>query len=107
MGVIIQMDIFLLIFIIIFVFILYYNKSISDNKIEKLKDITVTTKKNSAPENNIDLLQDPTFKNVVFYINDEDPYAPEQKLGLQKCFDKCVGTCVEYGITGNAFCFPK
>lgn len=101
------MSIFLLIFIIIFVYILCYNKSIPDNKIENLKDIIASTKKKSAPENSIGILQDPTFKNVLFYTNDEDPYAQGQKLGLQKCFDKCVGTCVEFGITGNAFCFPK
>jgi hypothetical protein len=29
------------------------------------------------------------------------------KAGIFECLEKCKGNCVEYGITGNAFCFPK
>lgn len=28
-------------------------------------------------------------------------------LGIDRCVVKCGGNCVEYGLTGNAFCFPK
>jgi hypothetical protein len=54
-----------------------------------------------------DIMVDPLFENLTFYINDEDPYKKGGKLGLEKCFDNCIGSCVEFGITGNAFCFPN
>lgn len=57
------------------------------------------------PKDIINILQDVNFKDTIFYTNDEDPYKFGNKLGLQKCFDNCNGVCVEFGVTGNAFCF--
>jgi hypothetical protein len=47
------------------------------------------------------ILDEPLFKDAVQYDNDE------KQLGIEKCFNKCNGACVEYGMTGIGRCFPK
>lgn len=47
---------------------------------------------------------DKLFDDVTMYKSDLKDL---QKAGIYECLEKCKGTCVEYGITGNAFCFPK
>lgn len=47
---------------------------------------------------------DKLFDDVVMYKSSPTDVS---KVGLYECLEKCKGTCVEYGITGNAFCFPK
>lgn len=54
----------------------------------------------------IPIFHDPLFSDIKLYINDNKPYE-EQISGLSKCLDNCSGKCVEFGITGNTFCFPK
>ena len=51
-----------------------------------------------------DLLEGQLFDNVIMYIGDK---TVQGELGLEKCIKKCDGMCVEYGMTGDAFCFPK
>jgi hypothetical protein len=43
---------------------------------------------------------DKLFTDVVIFNNDDD------RMGLDKCLGKCDGTCVEFGVTGIAHCFP-
>jgi len=50
---------------------------------------------------------DSAFDDVIYYENDPQPYKDNQFLGLYKCYNNCPGKCVEFGITGNAFCFAK
>lgn len=47
-------------------------------------------------------LYDKLFDDVTTYGNDWDG-----RLGLDKCLEVCNGVCLEYGVTGNALCFPK
>lgn len=54
-----------------------------------------------------DIMEDPLFKDVKTYNNDDNPYMLGQKNGLEKCLDECKGRCVEFGVTGIAFCFPR
>jgi hypothetical protein len=55
----------------------------------------------------IDLLNDDLFSDVKMYAND-DTDDINQKLGITKCIaDPKCETCVEFGISGSAFCFPK
>lgn len=55
----------------------------------------------------IDILQDPFFSNIIVYNNDDNPYYPNQMTGYEKCLRNCKnGTCVEFGVSGTAFCFP-
>ena len=56
---------------------------------------------------NIPILGDSLFDNVTTFTNDELWNNPLGKTGSQKCKDVCIGTCVNYGLTGHAMCFPK
>jgi hypothetical protein len=51
-----------------------------------------------------DSFDDKLFNDVVMYKSDNKDL---EKAGIYECLEKCKGTCVEYGVTGNAFCFPK
>jgi hypothetical protein len=65
---------------------LLYNKKFDD--LRKVKPLNLLT-------------EDILFKDIVPYENQIDG-----RLGLDMCLEKCNGTCVEYGVTGNAYCFP-
>jgi hypothetical protein len=41
------------------------------------------------------------YENAISYTNDIDG-----RTGIDKCYEKCSGNCVEYGVTGDSFCFP-
>ena len=47
---------------------------------------------------------DPLFNDVAYYKSD---LKDADNSGIFQCLEKCKGTCVEYGMTGNAYCFPK
>ena len=47
-------------------------------------------------------LYDKLFDDVTIYDNDADG-----RLGLDKCLEANCGVCLEYGVTGNALCFPR
>jgi hypothetical protein len=47
---------------------------------------------------------DPLFNDVAYYTSD---LKDADNSGVFQCLSKCKGTCVEYGITGDAYCFPK
>ena len=51
-----------------------------------------------------DALDGMLFEDVNLY---ESEPVVDGELGLEKCIKKCDGMCVEYGMTGDAFCFPK
>jgi hypothetical protein len=76
----------------------YYNTLTKEQSNPLTKDIM---------SESMDILLDPVFSNIVVYNNDENPYAKGEQIGLAKCLDKCNGTCVEFGITGIATCFPN
>ena len=56
---------------------------------------------------NIPILGDKLFEDVIKYINDDIDSNPNGLTGVTKCINKCKGNCLEFGITGNAMCFPK
>jgi hypothetical protein len=41
------------------------------------------------------------FEDLVVYEN-----LANGRLGLDRCIENCKGYCVEYGLTGSAYCFP-
>lgn len=59
---------------------------------------------------------DQVFDNVVYYPN---RYVQPNKIarleeigklikkGMNECYEKCNGRCVEYGISGHAYCFQN
>lgn len=86
------------------------NKNNSYEFLNEIKSEQPNTKnplKVVDPYDAIDILQDANFKDTKFYTNNDDPYTSGNGLGLQKCFNECNGVCVEFGVTGNAFCFKK
>jgi hypothetical protein len=63
----------------------------------------INSKQAIISHNNYSLLNDPLFKDVIYYENNNE----SGRLGLDMCIELCNGNCVEYGQTGNAYCFPK
>ena len=52
-----------------------------------------------------DTFDDPLFSDVKFYMGDG---TLDGEIGLEKCIKNCTnGNCVEYGVTGDAYCFPN
>jgi hypothetical protein len=44
---------------------------------------------------------DKLFDDVYYYPNE-----PNGMTGWDRCRTECIGNCVEYGISGNSYCFP-
>jgi hypothetical protein len=62
---------------------------------------------NSTKPDISQVLYDPTFQDVITYNNDDNPYEIGQSNGINKCLNFCDGSCVEFGQTGIAFCYPS
>jgi hypothetical protein len=96
-----------IILIIVFILILillsnkneYYNviKADSDNKTFSSKLAQKGVRQNS------DALDGMLFEDVNLY---ESEHVVDGELGLEKCIKNCKGMCVEFGMTGDAYCFP-
>ena len=55
-------------------------------------------------------LEDSLFANVITYDNDDvdNQHMSFDRLGIGKCLkNPDCESCVEYGVTGQAMCFPK
>jgi len=87
---------FILLLILIIVGFIYYTNKKDKEKFGGLKIEDIKTGTMS--------FDDKLFNDVVMYKSDTKDTA---KAGIFECLEKCKGNCVEYGITGNAFCFPK
>jgi len=44
---------------------------------------------------------DQLFDDVFYYPNE-----PDGTTGWIRCKTECTGKCVEFGVTGNSYCFP-
>lgn len=98
--------------IIIITIVLYMNTLFSyrcDDYYETFEDTRREATIPTEPvKTKIDLVEDSLFKDVVIYNNDEINYKLGiGKLGLEKCIKACKGRCIEFGITGIAYCYPK
>ena len=100
-----MLDTIIIIILIIVLIVLLLNKvncselfessTISNNKIGlKIENINSGTRS----------FDDKLFDDVIMY--ESDP-ADINKSGVYKCLENCKGSCLEFGITGNTFCFPK
>jgi hypothetical protein len=45
---------------------------------------------------------DKLFNDVTYYPNDDDGIT----TGWMKCKQDCPGNCMEFFVSGNAYCFP-
>ena len=82
-----------------------YNMPYQPPNLNGTADLTpqINGKQAIISHNNYSLLNDPLFKDVIYYENN----IQTGRLGLDMCIESCNGNCVEYGQTGNAYCFPK
>lgn len=102
----------LLIVVIIGIIILMNTKNIRNEKYTNDPNPIITS--DAANQSTLtpptlydsNLMNDSLFKDVVYYENDIRGDA-RGRIGLDKCLENCNGTCLEFGITGNAYCFPS
>jgi hypothetical protein len=96
-----------ILFLLMFIMIVYFNSHKHEN-FETTSNIeqTLGEPTREIMSENLEILSDSQFSNVDVYLNDENPFIEGETSGLEKCFNYCNGTCVEFGITGTAMCFP-
>ena len=79
------------------------NTNVNTSKYKKNDD-----KKNKLSDKGIRKGSDPLdgqlFEDVIMYKNDNKL---DGEIGVEKCMKLCKGMCVEYGTTGESFCYPK
>jgi len=106
-----------LILILIIIYLLYNNneyystkESESESESESGSDLDIEYKQFSnqmqqkGVKQGANILDSLLFKDVNIY---ESEHTIEGELGLEKCIKNCKGMCVEFGMTGDAYCFPK
>lgn len=65
---------------------------------------------NMTPVKQNKYLEDSLFANVITYTNDDvdNEHMTFANLGIGKCLkNPNCESCVEFGVTGTAMCFPK
>lgn len=80
-----------LIFIILIIFFIYINR----NRLEHLNTF------NGRMAVDDMYYYDQIFDDVTYYPNRSD-----FEHGMDDCRAECPGNCVEFGVTGNGYCFP-
>ena len=98
---------FILITIIIIALVILYNLNVQENytKIGNQQFRVNSEIEKIKIREGSDTFDDPLFSDVVFYMGDG---TLDGEIGLEKCLKQCKnGNCVEYGITGDAYCFPN
>lgn len=98
---------FIILLLVSITIVIIWNIIQCDNNGVKNIDEKFIDMSNNSYIRKIDFLEDPTFGDVIVYNNDENPYEEGQQSGLKKCLTNCDGRCVEFGVSGIAFCFPK
>lgn len=116
---------FLTILIIIIIFSLYYflikfNKEHFNNTLsnfgskpydtqKKVYTSAINTTFNGRMATDDQYFYDKLFDDVTYYPNEyQNDYNLNDVLttGWEKCKQECPGNCVEYYVSGNAYCFP-
>ena len=97
-----RLDYFIIVIVIIILIILVFNN------LEHYSKSSITNNKAGLKIENINsgtrTYDDKLFDDVVLYESNPADYSDS---GVYKCLQNCKGTCLEYGITGNTFCFPN
>lgn len=89
------------------IFFIFFVLYLIDGTQEHLSQDFTPTNPQDLLKANIPILGDSLFENVITYVNDDLWLDPSGQTGIQKCKTKCNGRCIEYGISGQAMCFPK
>lgn len=98
---------------VLFIVYIVFSIIICINKIPKKQVIEGLNTFNGRMAVDDQYFYDKIFDDVKYYPNQYatkyDTGEDIDKLlmtGMMKCYDECSGKCVEYGISGNAYCFP-
>lgn len=103
----------------------YYTRNRITNNFSN-KNINLLKESNISPKHELDkksmkttAKQYPNQRNIfhdsLYDHSFNDPYSKttyhkhvegKKNSGLRKCLNTCKGNCVEFGITGSAWCFP-
>jgi hypothetical protein len=94
----------ILIIILIIVIIFLFKKNENYTIIQNEKKTKSAILPRTGIRQGSDPLESNLFNDVIMYIGDR---TLDGELGLEKCIKVCDGMCVEYGMTGDAFCFPS
>ncbi len=101
--------ILVIILILVILFLLRnYGESLNMEHYTILENNNTTKLSSSLPNQNTRQGSDPLdgqlFQDVILYKGDN---TLEGEIGLEKCIKKCKGMCVEYGMTGDSYCYPE
>jgi len=86
----------IIILLIIIIILIFFNKNTFNNY--ESFNTTNTIKQIDG----LSWFNDPMFETMSYFENDQDGFT-----GWKKCKIVCNGNCVEYGITGNSYCFER
>ena len=96
-----------LILIIIIIYLLYdkneYYTTIKSNSESEYRKFSNQMQRKGVRQGT-DALDGLLFEDVNLY---ESEHTVDGELGLEKCIKNCKGMCVEFGMTGDAYCFPE
>jgi len=90
--------------IILLLIILLFNYNENYQILENNKITQSSTLPKTGIRQGSDPLDGTLFSDVIMYMNDP---VLDGEIGVEKCIRNCNGMCVEYGMTGDCFCFPK
>ena len=100
-------NIYIILIIILLIIILLLSNKNEHYKVIKA-DVDTKNNRSKLPKKGVrqgsDALDGMLFEDVNLY---ESEPVVDGEYGLEKCIKNCKGMCVEFGITGDAYCFPK
>jgi hypothetical protein len=100
--------IYIVLFLILIIIYLLYDKNeyystIKSESDKEYRKFSSQMKKKEVKQGS-DALDGLLFEDVNLY---ESEHTVDGELGLEKCIKNCKGMCVEFGMTGDAYCFPE
>jgi hypothetical protein len=100
--------IYIVLFLILIIIYLLYDKNEYYSTIKSESDKEYRKFSNQMKKKDVkqgsDALDGLLFEDVNLY---ESEHTVDGELGLEKCIKDCKGMCVEFGMTGDAYCFPE
>lgn len=96
----------ILIIVLLIIILLISNKNEYFEIIKANSDMSKFSSKLSQKgiKQGSDALDGMLFEDVNLYQSEA---VIDGELGLEKCIKNCKGMCVEFGMTGDAYCFPS
>lgn len=103
MNVLFVVIIVIILFVIMYILIKSEPFSVTSNNVIKTNQLSSDLPTTAISP--VQMITDDVLFDDVTMIHGDGTLTGE--LGLEKCIKTCKGMCVEYGVTGDAFCFPS